>query len=745
MGFVLLAGQFAVNAGARPLPPKSSLRQRLNTFPNRGVPLQQSVTIHWNEHQIPFVEASTDADLATTLGLVHAHLRLGQMEMVRRLARGRLAEMIGPVGLDLDHLMRILDIGRAVPKILTSLPADTHDWLKAFVKGINHYLYHAEELPYEFKVLQLKREPWSEADILTIGRLAAVDVNWPVWCQLLKLRRRDSWPSLWCRLLKGGRLPNQASRPFSAFGLPVVPILAQVAQRASNSLVVAPSRSASGGALLASDPHLGLLLPSAWLTVGYRSPSHHAVGLMLPGLPFVCLGRNPWIAWGGANLHAASSDFVDVSDLPQGAITERRELINVRWWGENSIVLRDSAYGPIISDAPLLGLHRHTPIALRWMGHLPSDEITAMLKVSQARGWDQFRVALDGISVSGQMMTYADINGRIGRAMAVRLPAREQRNLSDLLVKSASADDWKNLIAGSELPATLQPAEGFVVAANERPSETTIPVGLFFSPSDRARRLAALISSQRKISREGVEKEMMDVFMATSMDIARRFLAALAAEPAIKHSENTSRLEAALAEWDGRYDVQSRGALAFELLFHHFVRALYDRDQLSAYWATWAPRTLVLEDLAQCEPTVIAAALKGAIRRSARKFETFRTWGGMHRLRISHPFGLMPIFGKRYVYCDVPIAGGSESVLKTGHRFTAKRHSAVFGSSARHVSDLSDADANFFVLAGGQDGWLGSSTYADQLDLWRRGAYVQIPLRPETVRARFPHRLELFS
>jgi penicillin amidase len=318
------------------------------------------------------------------------------------------------------------------------------------------------------------------------------------------------------------------------------------------------------------------------------------------------------------------------------------------------------------------------------------------------------------------------------------------KNLSDLLVKSGRADPWKCFIVGSDLPATLNPAEGFVVAANERPGETIVPVGFFFSPSDRARRLAELVSRQEKMSRQAVTRVMMDLFMATSLDITRRLLAALSSEPAEKRSKHAARLIAALAEWDGRYDEESRGALAFELVFYHFVRAFYGQDELNAYWATWAPRMLVKEDLSQCEPAAITSVLKQALRRSVRAFESFGTWGEMHRLRLSHPFGLMPIFGKPYVYCDAPAAGGGESALKSGHRLTAKRHSAIFGSSARHVSDLSDPNANFFILAGGQDGWLGSSTYGDQLELWRRGAYVQIPLRLETVRARFPHRLELF-
>jgi len=711
--------------------------------PKDDVPLKKGVVLHWNENQIPFIEASTDVDLATALGVVHAHLRLGQMEMVRRTAQGRLAEMIGPLGVDLDYLVRALDLDRAVPEILASLPQETYDWIEAFVRGINHYLGSVSEVPHEFEVLHLRREPWSVADVLTIGRLVAADASWPVCCALAKLRGRKTWPDIWRRLQKSSRRPGRDPSPFSPSGSYLEFLLSLGTRRASNSLAIAASRSTSGGALLASDPHLGLLLPGAWLIVGYRSPSHHAVGLMPPGLPFIALGRNPRIAWGGANLHAASSDFVDVSDLPQNAITERREMIKVRWCRDRPIMLRDTPHGPIISDARILGLNRSKPIALRWMGHRPSDEITAMLKVSQARSWNEFRSALDGISVSGQMMTYADVDGRVGRAMAVRLPARERQDLSDLVLKSGSADGWMTLVTGSDLPATLQPKQGFLVSANEFPGEAAVPIGMFFSPSDRAQRLAELISPHDKISREGLTVMMLDLLMSTSLDINERFLTALGSEQSDPPDKEAAPLRAALAEWNGRYDTASRGALAFELVFCNFVRDFYGKDELKAYWATWAPRTLVKEDVLQCPLSNIAPALKRAIHHSVHTFDRFGTWGEMHRLRLRHPFGLMPVFGKRYVHCDVPMAGGNESVLKTGHRLTTKRHSTIFGSSARHVSDLSDPDANFFVLAGGQDGWLGSSTYANQLDLWRQGTCLQIPLQLETVRTCFPHRLEL--
>jgi penicillin amidase len=275
-----------------------SLEQRLAMLPRRDLPLEQPVLVHWNDHQVPHIEARSDRDLAVTLGLVHAHLRLGQIELMRGFAQGRVSEMIGPVGIEIDRLMCTLDVGRAVSAILAEMPSTTRDWLEAFVVGLNHHIEHVRPLPAEFKLFDLRPEPWSAADILTLGRLASADVGWIPCLQLLKFRRDPHWPQFWRKLLTvDGLTCGTGERDATATSL---------VRSGSNSFVIAASRSASGAPMIASDPHLGITLPNAWMPAACRSPSFQAAGLMLPGLPFVALGRNPWMAWGGTSLHAWS-------------------------------------------------------------------------------------------------------------------------------------------------------------------------------------------------------------------------------------------------------------------------------------------------------------------------------------------------------------------------------------------------------------------------------------------------------
>src|SRR5690606_4041574 len=104
--------------------------------------------------------------------------------------------------------------------------------------------------------------------------------------------------------------------------------------------------------------------PNLWLIVGYKSPSHHAVGLMLPGVPLIAVGRNPDIAWGGTSMRAATSALYDATTLLPDA-TERTERIAVRWWRATEMTVRETPLGPVLSDAPVLKDKMATPFVLR--------------------------------------------------------------------------------------------------------------------------------------------------------------------------------------------------------------------------------------------------------------------------------------------------------------------------------------------------------------------------------------------
>jgi penicillin amidase len=200
-----------------------------------------------------------------------------------------------------------------------------------------------------------------------------------------------------------------------------------------------------------------------------------------------------------------------------------------------------------------------------------------------------------------------------------------------------------------------------------------------------------------------------------------------------------------IATWDGRYDTTSRGALAFEVLCHHIVCALVPARRRAAYGAAWATRQLLWDDVVAADKRQRQRAVRYALRKAAHAIGARETWGSRHRLRLGHPLALVPLVGRTWHFTDLPVAGTIETLMKTAHALADKRHDTRYGSIARHISDLSDLDQNYFALLGGQDGWLGSTTFLDQVPLWQRGDYIVVPLRPETARATFQHCTKLAS
>ena len=743
------ASALALSARAllAPVPKRKDVAQRLRDFPTRGLKLEGRVAIYWNERQIPFIEASGDGDAAFALGLVHAHLRLGQIATARMLARGRLSEMIGPAGVGIDRGLRALSYGGAAAEIERNMDEATLLWVGRFVDGLNRYQDSAARLPHDFGVLGLEPEPWTVADLIAIGRLAGTDVNWLVWANLLPLRARADWPDLWARLVKEEKasLPGFDGRQRTAA---MQQGLGGLSRSGSNSVVVAGHRSATGGALIANDPHLGILVPNVWLIAGVRSPSCHAVGLMPPGLPVFAIGRNPHIAWGGTNLRAASSDLYDVGEVPESEIAERRERIGVRWWFDTEATVRETRWGPIVTDAPPLARFDLPPLALKWIGHDASDEIGAMLAVSRARNFDEFRAAFDRFAVPGQNMLYADAEGNIGQVMAAWLPARAGAPADIVLDTDAHDDSWGAMRTGADLPCILNPKSGFLASANNRPPETDIPVGFFFSPDDRVRRMATLIGSEGAVSVETLKTLQRDVFMKSSATLRDLFVSRLD-DLGLTAAADTAGAETIgrLRDWDGAYRRESLGAVAFEQFRAGFAARFYvlrhGEEDGPSFAATRRATALLEEDIAAADNETLRAALAAGLRAAADGLDAFAGWGDMHRLRLAHPLHRVPFVGGRYRFAEGGVGGSSETVMKTAHATTAERHTVTYGSNARHVSDMSDPDENWFVLLGGQDGWFNSSTLLDQWDLWRRGDYVRVPLTLSAVRASFPHALTL--
>lgn len=732
-------------------PPGPTTRDaRFAAFKTGDLPVSAPVTIRWNEAMIPFIEAETDGDAAFALGYVHAHLRLGMLAVARRAAEGRISESAGPFTVEIDAAIRAFDFGRASAAIYQAMPAESRIWLDRFAEGVNTYAARLGpgEWPHEFAAAAIDWEPWKPTDSLLIGRVSGIDINWGVLFTLLQVED----PELRGRLF--GELLGQSAQNATSYGTDgpafaglgplerLVELGRMVGKSGSNAVVVSGRRSASGSALIASDPHLGFFIPNAWVIAGLKSPSYETVGMMVPGTPVFGFGRNRDLAWGGTNLRATTSELVDVSGLEAGAFTSRQHRIGVRLWFDRTVETRESPHGPVMSDLSVLPATGRS-FAVRWTGHEHSDEITALLGAMRARSFAEFRAAMADFAIPPQTFLVAEGSGDIAGMIAAKVPRRERNEPPGLLSDPDVAERrWRALWSGPDLPHVRNPREGFIASANNRPTaDENRPYGGFFPPDERVRRLKQLLEANGRTTPRDLMRLQMDtvsLLMRELLDAARPHLEAWQPRSAAE-----VKAIGLLLDWDGDYAVDSRGAVVAEAFMVRFVpaawKALGQEKEGAVYAGLARGRAYLRDRLDRLEAAGWRAALDPALTRAAEIGARDLAWGDIHKIDVGHLMQRIPVplLARRYRSTSIPVPGSTQTIFKTSHDLTDDEHRTTFGAQARHVSDMADPDANWFVLFGGQDGWIGSPAFADQVEMWRRGALIQVPMRPESVAATF--------
>ena len=718
---------------------------RLNALPTQGLPVEHPVEIRWSERMVPFITAETDGDAAFTLGLVHAHLRLGQMAIARQITQGRISEMAGPFTTDIDAALRAFDFGRAAPQMLAAMPPETRAWMDRYVEGVNFYADQIPDgaWPHEFAVGGLEWEPWRAEDTLTLGRASGIDINWGVWIILLQLEDvalRDRVLERLVGLSREGRATfGDSARSFAGLKAfeQVVALGTQAVKSGSNSFVLSPERSASGAALIANDPHLGFFIPNVWLIAGLRSPSYEVVGMMVPGTPVFGFGRTPHLAWGGTNLRATTSELVDVSDLPSEAIETVDHEIGVRYWFDERWQTRRTEYGPIMSGISAL-FGDTADFAINWVGHRVTDETTALLGAMRARDFTEFRSAMKDFALPSQTFLVATKDGTIASTIATAVPARPENDPLRVIASPERTErHWQKVVSGNQLPFEVNPTEGFLASANNRPTpDESVPYGGTFPQDERVRRIDEILRARTDWSAEdlaGVQMDTVSPLTREFIDAVRaRLVAAGEADPAVRQAVDL------ILAWDADYTVESRAAPVFEAFAERFVGAAYGAlgraEEAEIYLRLSRARRLLLDDIEDLDDAGWSAALAASLATASEVAAKGTRWGDIHRIAVGHILSRIPYLGDRYLERTVAVPGAKETIFKTSHSPSDEPHRATFGAQARHVSDMGDVDANHFILFGGQDGWIGSPAFSDQVPLWRTGKLVQVPMTPDAIR-----------
>jgi penicillin amidase len=747
------------------------LRTAYSRPPERGVATDRlagcprPAEVIFDHRGIPHIRAEDDRALWFAQGYLHARERFYQMEMSRRQAAGRLAEVLGPSAVANDIKMRTWQVNTAARRQVVQLDNAESRALEAYAAGVNAALDRfGRWISPEIWLLGHTPEPWTVEDTLRIGSLMQVSMSWAMGEELeraLVLGRlgRERATDLW------GWSPAEARRwipPGEKITAPPragEPIAPPLRIMGSNAWAVSATRAAGELPLLANDPHLGVQMPGIWTAVHLSGPGLQVAGLSLPGAPGVLVGHTDRVAWGMTTAMVDDQDLfvltldeggtrelVDGNWQPLRTITEH---IGVRWQPEPELLkVRVSEHGPVVREG-------RSVLALAWTGAHGRTSLGAVLAMNRARTVTDVADAWDGVIGPSVTVIAADTEGRIMSMMTGAFPNRE-RGAGRLPAPGADSRwSWRGFEQLGQGRRRLDPETGFVASANHDPfaegdfrSSLAVP-GEYDAPW-RIRRIRGQLASRDDWDIGGFLELQADVVSG----LATQFLRQL--RPDLESHAGATAAE--LLEWDGRMEAGAAAPLHFTRLVLELGRdvggdeALRDGLEKSPMGGTELLRLLAggldegwWDDVRTSDTETRGDVISGVLDRldAGRKNEV---WGDVHRVHFAHPFIDVPLVGRLLgrSWSRGPFSVGGGSTTVNAHYWDLE---APFDTmaipSARFVAAVGDWDATVLVLPTGQSGRPWSPHYADQVKDWLMVRNVTFPFSEEAVDASASARLIL--
>lgn len=726
--------------------------------------IRQEVEIIRDSYGMPHIYAQTDHDAFFALGYCMAQDRLFHMDIVRRAARGRLAEVLGESLLPVDKLFRTITAGRSVEEIAASYPKDSFQSMKAYADGVNAYLQnHSGPLPIEFSILGYRPEPWHPTDAVAVHYYMAWDLNCAFEHEMLHAAIEQKI---------GSRL---ASRIFPAYpqGAPTImpenssalktlktynmarSALNAVGGGASNSWVVSGEKSQTGQPILANDPHLGHGVPGIWYEAHLISPSLNVSGAYLPGLPYALIGANQHVAWGFTNVMVDDTDFYIEKINPQDPgqyryqdgweeMEIREETIRVKDGREVKYRIKLTRHGPIIDTVNDYEEPSGTALAMRWTAYEHLKAIRALKGLNTAKDIEDIEKAVEFFKCPGQNWVYADDQGNIGFWAAAAIPIRDGFSGALPVPGWDGRHEWLGYVPTSRQPHLRNPERGWIATANNKHlHEAPYPISHYYAMPDRFIRIQEMLTAEEKLGMDDFKAMQGDFYVILAREWVPRFLEALEGTLV---SEKEQLAASVLEDWDRIAGAEQVAPSIFHAMLNALIEntfhkrlgpELYTQYLKNKYTVFNALRNLVqsensdwfddpstksretFEDVVRLSFREAIATLEQELGSRVRDWK----WGELHTLTLRHPFGQSSkLMGSFLNIGPYPIGGSLATVNPQAYPLN-NPWEVKNGASLRYITDFANRENSVRVIPAGISGNVMSPHYDDQVKLWRSGRY----------------------
>ncbi|PZX92292.1 penicillin acylase family protein [Flavobacterium aquariorum] len=741
--------------------------------------IKKETTIYFDEFGVPHIYAQNSIDAMVALGYVHAQDRLWQMELLRRIAPGRLSEVFGSVALKNDKFFVGLGIEEASQKAIANLDKKSRAYqlTMAYLDGINQYLEEGVT-PVEFQLLGVKKQKFTIEDVYNIFgymsfSFAMAQKTDPL---LTDIRNKYGMDYLKDFGLDGNfnitqiKIAKQKQQQYIAISQSIASLLDQSPVApfvGSNSWVIAPQKTKNKKVIFANDPHIGFSQPGTWYEAHIKTLDFELYGCYLAGAPFPLLGHNREYAYGLTMFENDDVDFYQEENNPKNNnqyqtkngfrdYEIRKKIIKVKDSADVILNLKVSQHGPIMNDL-LTGLKTNKPVAMSWIyTQQPIHSIEAIYAISHSKSVADFQKGVALIAAPGLNVMYGDVKGNVGWWATGKLYKHNNGVNTNFILDGANGkDDSLEYLDFSKNPSTINPDWNYVYSANNQP-ETIDGFAYpgYYLPEDRAKRITQLLDSKSDWDESSVGEMINDNTSAVAPEVVKNMVSNLNAKSLSKTENEAVHI---LKSWKGSNNLNDvaptiynkwiflylkntfqdeLGDEAFkQFLGTHVMKQIVAR-QISSEKSPWWD-DVTTKNKKETKSQILTKSFKEAIlalKKQLGNSPSDWAWEKVHSVEYQHPIGKLALLRSFFNVGPFEISGSNEVINNQFFDFVDDGFYKVKGGpSSRRVIDFSDIENSWGILPTGQSGNPFSAHYSDQAELYNTGKFRKMKLNKKEI------------
>ena len=743
--------------------------------------ISNEVTTYFDTYGIPHIYADNEPDAMRALGYVHAQDRLWQMELLRRVAKGRLSEVFGEDMIKTDKFFLSLGIDDHTKSTVSNLDkqSETIVLAQAYLDGINEFIKNGPT-PVEFYLTGLEKEPFTIEDVYNaVGYMAFSFAMAHKTDPLLTSMRNklgeeymedlainSDTSTVWIKNYKGFKTDtlgtNITASVTSALDKLPIPQF-----EGSNSWVIAPQKTKNGKVIFANDPHIGFAQPSVWYEAHVSTPRYEKYGYHLAGVPFPLLGHDRKLAYGLTMFENDDIDFYYEESNPSDSTKYKtaegwkdyefvNKTIKVKDGEDVAFTYKKTHHGPVLNNiADQISGER--PIAMSWIYTKPKNMVMhALYGISHAANMKEFKSALPNIHAPGLNVMYGDAEGNVAWWATAKLYQMPDSVSTKFVLDGASGEEEPlRYLDFSENPMAENPPWNYVYSANNQPDSIA---GMlypgYYLPENRAKRIVQLLDAKDDWDKESISEMILDVTSPVNTEVVSELIKLF--DVTHLDSEQLVLLDS-LKNWNGKYSLNTTSPVLYHRALYYMVKNTMEDElgpemfkqflstHLFKRQIAWGSSmqsgkwwdNINTPDVVETRQDIVMKSFTDAWNSLVKDFgedSSQWTWDKVHTLEHQHPFGQVESLRKYFNVGPFPVEGTREVINNLSFPYDDTGFYKVSsGPSTRRIIDFSDVENSISILPTGQSGNPLSEHYEDQAEMYVNGKFRKMMMNKKEI------------